>query len=178
MEFIFNGKSSHLVSHMLNWCFRSICWGTVTIALQPSNHKSMAQKNANATTHVGAHPCSFDVLKPFLGMNIIDLLAILPFYIELIQPTNVPLAFDESETNALFIQPSTTTVSSPITTPPSEVEDVERVGGMDDVLQVFRIFKLARILKLARCCQNKYLLEHDSPVVADTRLGCSQLPSP
>ena len=44
MEFIFNGKSSHLVSHMLNWCFRSICWGTLKIALQPSNHKSMAQK--------------------------------------------------------------------------------------------------------------------------------------
>ena len=29
-------------------------------------------------------------------------------------------------------------------------EEVERAGGIDDVLQVFRIFKLARILKLAR----------------------------
>ena len=84
-------------------------------------------------------------------MNIIDLLAILPFYIELIQPTNIDnstsLAFDEIESNALFIPPSTS-VSSAATPPPEE--EVERVGGMDDVLQVFRIFKLARILKLAR----------------------------
>ena len=86
-----------------------------------------------------------------VGMNIIDLLAILPFYIELIQPTNndnsTSLALDEIESNALFIPPSTS-VSSATTTPPEE--EVERVGGMDDVLQVFRIFKLARILKLAR----------------------------
>ena len=84
-------------------------------------------------------------------MNIIDLLAILPFYIELLQPTNVPKStssftiLDETESNALFIPPSTTT-----TTPPPVEEEVERGGGMDDVLQVFRIFKLARILKLAR----------------------------
>ena len=81
-------------------------------------------------------------------MNIIDLLAILPFYIELIQPTNDPQmtsSLDEMESNVqMFIQPSTTT------TPPPVLEEVERVGGMDDVLQVFRIFKLARILKLAR----------------------------
>jgi len=87
----------------------------------------------------------------FNGMNIIDLLAILPFYIELIQPTNIDnsasLALDEIESNALFIPPSTS-VSSAAMPPPEE--EVERVGGMDDVLQVFRIFKLARILKLAR----------------------------
>lgn len=88
-------------------------------------------------------------------MNIIDLLAILPFYIELIQPTNDPNSLvtssvvDEMESNIqLFIQPSST--ASPPTTPPPVLEEVERVGGMDDVLQVFRIFKLARILKLAR----------------------------
>ena len=98
--------------------------------------------------------CKSEGLSVFIifiivGMNIIDLLAILPFYIELIQPTNIDnstsLALDES--NALFIPPSTS-VSSAATPPPEE--EVERVGGMDDVLQVFRIFKLARILKLAR----------------------------
>ena len=100
--------------------------------------------------------CKSEGLSVFIifiivGMNIIDLLAILPFYIELIQPTNIDnstsLALDEIESNALFIPPSTS-VSSAATPPPEE--EVERVGGMDDVLQVFRIFKLARILKLAR----------------------------
>ena len=100
--------------------------------------------------------CKSEGLSVFIifiivGMNIIDLLAILPFYIELIQPTNIDnstsLALDEIESNALFIPPSTSVSSA---TMPRPEEEVERVGGMDDVLQVFRIFKLARILKLAR----------------------------
>ena len=75
-------------------------------------------------------------------MNIIDLLAIMPFYIELIQPTNVPKSsLQEIESKAMFISPASSLQLE---------EEVERVGGIDDVLQVFRIFKLARILKLAR----------------------------
>ena len=85
-------------------------------------------------------------------MNIIDLLAILPFYIELIQPSdisNVSSNLHETDSKEmLFTTPSIST-TLPTTTLVAE-EEVERVGGMDDVLQVFRIFKLARILKLAR----------------------------
>ena len=81
----------------------------------------------------------------FAGMNIIDLLAIMPFYIELIQLTNVPMSsLQEIESKAMFIEP----MSSASSLQPEE--EVERAGGIDDVLQVFRIFKLARILKLAR----------------------------
>ena len=86
------------------------------------------------------------------GMNIIDLLAILPFYIELIQPSDIPnVSSNLHKTDSkemLFTTPSIST-TLPTTTLVAE-EEVERVGGMDDVLQVFRIFKLARILKLAR----------------------------
>ena len=85
-------------------------------------------------------------------MNIIDLLAILPFYIELIQPSEIPnVSSNLHKTDSkdmLFTTPSIST-TLPTTTLVAE-EEVERVGGMDDVLQVFRIFKLARILKLAR----------------------------
>ena len=104
---------------------------------------------------------SFSMVKVFktlcpkhhpTGMNIIDLLAILPFYIELIQPSDIPnVSSNLHETDSkemLFTTPSIST-TLPTTTLVAE-EEVERVGGMDDVLQVFRIFKLARILKLAR----------------------------
>ena len=36
------------------------------------------------------------------------------------------------------------------TTTASLLEDEESGGGMEDILQIFRIFKLARVLKLAR----------------------------
>ena len=39
-------------------------------------------------------------------------------------------------------------VSGDMTTMAPEVE--EEASGMEDILQVFRIFKLARVLKLAR----------------------------
>ena len=56
------------------------------------------------------------------GMNIVDLLAIVPFYV------------------GLFF-----------TLPQEEAgQDADDKSGFDDVLQIFRIFKLARILKLAR----------------------------
>ena len=54
------------------------------------------------------------------GMNIVDLLAILPYYA------------------TLFFNPLTDRISQ------------DESGRLDDVLQIFRIFKLARILKLAR----------------------------
>ena len=85
-------------------------------------------------------------------MNIIDLLAILPFYIELIQPSEIPnVSSNLHKTDSKEMLFTTSSISStlPTTTLVAE-EEVERVGGMDDVLQVFRIFKLARILKLAR----------------------------
>ena len=85
-------------------------------------------------------------------MNIIDLLAILPFYIELIQPSEIPnISSNLHKTDSKGMLFTTPSISTTLPTTPLVVEEeVERAGGMDDVLQVFRIFKLARILKLAR----------------------------
>ena len=67
------------------------------------------------------------------GMNVIDVLAIMPFFVSLffLRPA---AADDEISTSS--------TISTMIE------EDDE--GGVEDILQVFRIFKLARVLKLAR----------------------------
>jgi len=78
-------------------------------------------------------PQKCDFLKD--GMNIVDVLAIMPFFVTLFmaEPLDV-------ETN---------TEGKTLTTlPPADLE--EESGGMEDILQIFRIFKLARVLKLAR----------------------------
>ena len=41
-------------------------------------------------------------------------------------------------------------VSGDMTTIAPEIQEEEESSGMEDILQVFRIFKLARVLKLAR----------------------------
>ena len=40
--------------------------------------------------------------------------------------------------------------TSNLTTTPTIIEEEDDEGGVEDILQVFRIFKLARVLKLAR----------------------------
>jgi len=64
------------------------------------------------------------------GMNIVDVLAIMPFFVSL-----------------FFLGPETQ-ISGADPELPKEKEDTG--GSMEDILQVFRIFKLARVLKLAR----------------------------
>ena len=63
------------------------------------------------------------------GMNIIDVLAIMPFFVSL-----------------FFLGPK---VESADLVGPGVIE-TEEESGVEDILQVFRIFKLARVLKLAR----------------------------
>jgi len=60
------------------------------------------------------------------GMNIIDVLAIMPFFVSL-----------------FFLGPSEKKASEPWA-------EEEESSGVEDILQIFRIFKLARVLKLAR----------------------------
>lgn len=68
------------------------------------------------------------------GMNVVDVLAIMPYFVGLFMAPPIP-----GESASSF----TTTVGTP-------VEEEEEGGGVDDILQVFRIFKLARIFKLGR----------------------------
>ena len=73
------------------------------------------------------------------GMNIIDVLAILPYFMDL-EKTNLAMHSDvEHPVFAVFNQ---TYVEVGLF---DEEED-----NLQGVLQVFRVFKLARILKLAR----------------------------
>lgn len=66
------------------------------------------------------------------GMNIVDVLAIMPFFVSL-----------------FFMGPTSKIVTDSMTTIAPEEEE-EESSGVEDILQVFRIFKLARVLKLAR----------------------------
>lgn len=78
------------------------------------------------------------------GINIIDALSILPFFVSL---------FLQSDFRDNFLQTKTTQTSPTVTnltaTPSPDTGDTT-ASTIDDVLQIFRIFKLARVLKLAR----------------------------
>jgi len=75
------------------------------------------------------------------GMNIVDLLAVLPFYVSLFLAPPPPSLIGQ---DVLSIPNASTTPVYESTTKEAEK------GELDDVLQVFRIFKLTRIFKLAR----------------------------
>ena len=77
-------------------------------------------------------------------MNIIDVLAILPYYVSffLMQPETIDLR--------ALVQ---TTTAPTTTTAPSKEEEEEGGASFDDVrriIQVFRIMRIMRIFKLAR----------------------------
>ena len=78
-------------------------------------------------------------------MNIVDILSILPFFIELFMYEEEPARVESAETSPRWFPNSTTT---------SGLEDRRDKEEEDDsfkgLVQVFRVFKLARILKLAR----------------------------
>ena len=78
------------------------------------------------------------------GMNIIDVISIIPFFVGL---------FFLEDTAAVVVPASSSSATTSLpqllastTLAPEEEEG----GGIEDVLAVFRIFKLARVLKLAR----------------------------
>jgi len=66
------------------------------------------------------------------GMNLVDVLAIMPFFVTLFMD-----------------KPPDSGGEAGVTTTPDPADDGDG-GGMEDILQIFRIFKLARVLKLAR----------------------------
>ena len=75
------------------------------------------------------------------GMNIVDVLAILPYYVEL------AMAKKDVQKQEMINEPEFMTFNSTNVEEQLRVEDDE---GLEGLLQVFRVFKLARILKLAR----------------------------
>ncbi|XP_023339856.1 potassium voltage-gated channel protein Shab [Eurytemora carolleeae] len=80
-------------------------------------------------------PGKWNFLKD--GMNIVDVLAIMPYFLSLFFLDQDPTTLPTSEGGPPFIE---------VTEAPVK----EETGSMEDILQVFRIFKLARVLKLAR----------------------------
>lgn len=88
------------------------------------------------------------------GMNIVDLLAVLPFYVSLFlaPPTApvLPMSYDDEFSSSTAAAHSATYDVSSTTAATSTKSPEEGASGFDDVLQIFRIFKLSRILKLAR----------------------------
>ena len=85
----------------------------------------------NIFSRLAGSPEKIKFLKD--GMNVIDVLAIMPFFVSLffLRPASADDDISTSSTISTMIE-----------------EDDE--GGVEDILQVFRIFKLARVLKLAR----------------------------
>ena len=71
-------------------------------------------------------------------LNIIDVLSILPFF--------VSLFFESDLKSDLFGSPDSSLNNSTS----SSAESDSGAGSFEDILQIFRIFKLARVLKLAR----------------------------
>lgn len=72
------------------------------------------------------------------GMNVVDVLAIMPFFVSLFFGSGSEFGESNEESSEFNSIPSS-----------GELDDSQK-GGMDEILQVFRIFKLARVLKLAR----------------------------
>ena len=73
------------------------------------------------------------------GLNIIDVLSILPFFVSL---------FFQSDFRDTFLSSEESKV--PATPAPAPDSGGSTASSIDDILQIFRIFKLARVLKLAR----------------------------
>ena len=76
-------------------------------------------------------------------MNVIDVLAILPYYVELAMAQSAHNDQTKLLNEPAFMLYNSTNIDEDIT---KELDD-ESLQGL---LQVFRVFKLARILKLAR----------------------------
>ena len=74
-------------------------------------------------------------------LNIIDVLSILPFFVSL---------FFESDFKADFLGGDKGNMKSNSTVTTTPAPDQDDSGSLEDLLQIFRIFKLARVLKLAR----------------------------
>ena len=75
------------------------------------------------------------------GMNLIDVLSILPYYFSLLTETSV------DETDIIATEYPLINHTMVIT---EVAEEDERTSGFQQVLQIFRMFKLARVFKLAR----------------------------
>ena len=76
------------------------------------------------------------------GMNIVDVLAILPYYVELV------MAQKKEHKQEMLVEPTFLTLNNTIVD--DDAVEEEKDESLQGLLQVFRVFKLARILKLAR----------------------------
>ena len=77
-------------------------------------------------------------------MNIVDILSILPFFIELFMHEEEPAKVEGAEISPRWFPNSTTTSGL------EDRKEEEEDDSFKGLVQVFRVFKLARILKLAR----------------------------
>ena len=77
-------------------------------------------------------------------MNIVDVLAILPYFVELVM--------EQDAASGLELNTEPTEISFNLTVHDDDALEEEEVeeDNLQGLLQVFRVFKLARIFKLAR----------------------------
>ena len=81
-------------------------------------------------------------------MNIVDVLAILPYYVELVMEQESKRVKDAGMMGQNFTLFNLTVLESNDYS--EQEEEEEEDDNFQGLLQVFRVFKLARILKLAR----------------------------
>ena len=120
-----------------------IAWFTLEYFLRLNTRCKNSKANRLLVHRLAGAPRKCEFLRN--GMNIIDVLAILPFFLEL--GMEIDSRADEKdglESTATVLVTNQTIMDN------NDGLFEEEEDNLQGVLQVFRVFKLARILKLAR----------------------------